>query len=74
MNSELSLPDNDLKTNPAAANWALLFIRLVRDLLDQAEMYAVKAARERGASWAEIAAMLGVTREAASKRWGDLDG
>lgn len=48
-------------------------IRRLRDLLDQAELAAVRAARRRGASWAEIATRLGVTRQSAWERWRDLD-
>jgi hypothetical protein len=62
------------KTTPEAADQALQHVRLIRGLLDQAEMNAVKTAREGGASWAEIATMLGVTRQAAWERWRDLDG
>lgn len=51
---------------------ALGDIRLVRGLLDQAEMGAVRAARLEGRSWAEIATMLGVTRQSAWERWHDL--
>jgi hypothetical protein len=51
---------------------ALGDIRLVRELLDQAEMGAVRAARAGGRSWAEIAAVLGVTRQSAWERWRDL--
>jgi hypothetical protein len=51
---------------------ALGDIRLVRGLLDQAEMGAVRAARREGRSWAEIATILGVTRQSAWERWRDL--
>jgi len=51
---------------------ALGDIRLVRELLDQAEMGAVRAARTEGRSWAEIATVLGVTRQSAWERWRDL--
>jgi hypothetical protein len=61
------------KTTPEAAAHALQDIRLVRDLLQQAEMNAVKTARRGGASWAEIATMLGVSRQSAWERWRDLD-
>jgi hypothetical protein len=45
----------------------------VRHLLDQAELTAVKTARAHGKSWAEIATMLGVTRQSAWEKWRDLD-
>ncbi len=48
-------------------------IRLVRGLLGQAELGAVKAARDGGKTWAEIATMLGVTKQTAWERRHDLD-
>lgn len=53
---------------------ALADIGLVRHLLDQAELVAVKTARGHRKSWAEIATKLGVTRQSAWERWRDLDG
>jgi hypothetical protein len=38
--------------------------------LDEAISQAVLGLRETGYWWAEIAARLGVTREAAQQRWG----
>ena len=38
--------------------------------LDEAITQAVTGLRESGYSWAEIAARLGVTRQAAQQRWG----
>jgi DNA-binding Lrp family transcriptional regulator len=52
---------------------ALEDIGLVRRLLDNAELSAVKAARRQRKSWAEIATKLGVTRQSAWERWRDLD-
>lgn len=52
---------------------ALADIGLVRHLLDQAELIAVRTARRHGKSWAEIATKLGVTRQSAWERWRDLD-
>jgi PASTA domain len=52
---------------------ALSDIGAVRRLLDQAELAAVRAARSRSKSWAEIATRLGVTRQSAWERWRDLD-
>jgi ribosomal protein S20 len=40
--------------------------------LDEAISQAVIGLRETGYSWAEIAARLGVTRQAAQQRWGRL--
>jgi PASTA domain len=52
---------------------ALADVGLVRHLLDQAELVAVRTARRHGKSWAEIATKLGVTRQSAWERWRDLD-
>ena len=52
---------------------ALSDVGTVRRALDQAELKAVRAARQRGKSWAEIATYLGVTRQSAWERWRDLD-
>lgn len=52
---------------------ALSDIGVVRRMLDQAELAAVRAARADGKSWAEIATHLGVTRQSAWERWRDLD-
>lgn len=52
---------------------ALSDIGVVRRMLDQAELAAVRAARLHGKSWAEIATHLGVTRQSAWERWRDLD-
>lgn len=52
---------------------ALADVGLVRHLLDQAELVAVRTARRHRKSWAEIATKLGVTRQSAWERWRDLD-
>jgi transposase-like protein len=56
----------------AAVN-ALEDIGAVRRLLDQAELNAVRTARQHGKSWAEIATRLGVSRQSAWERWRDVD-
>ncbi len=56
-----------------AALDALSDVGALRRLLDQAELAAVRAARGRAKSWAEIATRLGVTRQSAWERWRDLD-
>jgi hypothetical protein len=56
-----------------AALDALSDIGTLRRLLDQAELSAVRAARGRAKSWAEIATRLGVTRQSAWERWRDVD-
>ena len=48
-------------------------IRRSRHRLDEQELAAVRAARRAGRSWAEIATMLGITRQSAWERWNDLD-
>jgi hypothetical protein len=57
-----------------AALDALSDIGVVRRLLDQTELAAVKAARGNRQTWAEIATRLGMTRQSAWERWRDLDG
>lgn len=52
---------------------ALSDIGVVRRILDQAELAAVRTARQHGKSWAEIATHLGTTRQSAWERWRDLD-
>lgn len=52
---------------------ALSDVAALRRLLDEAELAAVRAARAAGRSWAEIATMLGVTRQSAWEKWRDLD-
>ena len=56
-----------------AALDALADIGVMRRLLDQAELAAVRAARGQAKTWAEIATRLGVTRQSAWERWRDLD-
>lgn len=67
--SETSEPSDDGER----ALRALADIGLVRRMLDQVEFEAVRAARRRGKSWAEIAIRLGVTRQSAWERWQDVD-
>ena len=59
-------------TGDAAVD-ALDDIGVVRRLLDQAELVAVRTARRHGKSWAEIATRLGVSRQSAWERWRDVD-
>jgi hypothetical protein len=56
-----------------AALAALNDVHLVRSLLDRAELVAVRTARRHGKSWAEIATVLHVSRQAAWDRWHELD-
>lgn len=57
----------------AEAERALGDVQLLRRLLDLAEMNAVRAARQAGASWTDVAAMLGVSRQSAWARWRETD-
>jgi PASTA domain len=57
----------------ARALAALADVGLLRKVLDQVELSAVRAARARAKSWSEIATMLGVSRQSAWERWRDLD-
>jgi transposase-like protein len=52
---------------------ALGHVGTVRRTLDEVELRAVRCARQRGKSWAEIATRLGVTRQSAWEKWRDLD-
>lgn len=49
-------------------------MRLLRDLLKQCEIDAVREARRGSASWAAIGSRLGVSRQAALKRFGETPG
>ena len=60
-------------SNGDAAIQALSDVRLVRALLDQAEMIAVKTARQGGKTWAEVATTLGLSRQDAMDRWQEFD-
>jgi hypothetical protein len=50
---------------------AIADMATVRRELDDAIHHAVTGLRGKGYSWAEIAARLGVTRQAAQQRWGN---
>jgi len=81
LNGWFSDPSTRRSNNPAGqddgesdgALKALLDVALLRHLLDQAELIAVRSARRQRKSWAEIATKLGVTRQSAWERWRDLD-
>jgi PASTA domain len=66
-------PDAPESDDGKGALAALADVGLLRRLLDQAEMAAVRDARQHGKSWAEIAVTLGITRQSAWERWRDLD-
>lgn len=64
---------SEVKRGIAEAERALTDVRLVRYLLDMAEMNAVRVARRAGASWTDVATMLGVSRQSAWERWREID-
>lgn len=66
MHSALSPPDVPDADDPEAALAAVLALRRLADRL---ELAAVNVAIERGWSWAEVAAALGVSRQAAHRRF-----
>ena len=45
-------------------------LRLVRERADEALPYAVEQARTDGASWSQVAHMLGTSKQAAQQRYG----
>lgn len=57
----------------ASALGALADIGLIRRLIDHTELVAVRTARRKGLSWADIATHLGVSRQSAWERWRDVD-
>lgn len=50
--------------------WSLLVLKLISGVLDDASA-AIRDARQRGVSMAEIAAALGITESGVYKRYGD---
>ena len=56
--------------DPEAALYAIVGLR---DLMNILERPQVAAVRDQGWTWAQIAHVLGVTRQAASKRLGHME-
>jgi len=54
----------------ATALDALEWVAALRDELTALETLIVRHAREQGASWADIADPLGITKQAAHQHWG----
>ena len=48
-------------------------VKSIREACDLTEMRTVREARRLGAPWTEIAALLGVDRDAVQERWQELD-
>jgi hypothetical protein len=57
-------------SDPEAALYAIVGLR---DLMNILERRQVAAARDQGWTWDQIAHVLGVSRQAASKRLGHID-
>jgi hypothetical protein len=56
---------------PGASLKALEDVRMIRGLLETAELHSVSNARSEGHSWNEIATALGVSRQSAWEKWRD---
>jgi hypothetical protein len=56
--------------DPEAALYAIVGLRQLADILERRQ---VAAAREQGWTWDQIAHVLGVSRQAASKHLGHMD-
>jgi hypothetical protein len=65
MNEAISLAASASDGDPRTG---LRAVAALRKLVDQLERVQVRSARAQGWSWAEIAKMLGVTRQAAYKK------
>lgn len=66
-----SEPTGVAGVRPGASLKALEDIRMVRALLETAELHAVTNARAAEHSWNEIATALGVSRQSAWEKWRD---
>jgi hypothetical protein len=65
MSETKQLADAASSRDPAVG---LRAVRALRDLADRLEALQVRSAREQGWSWQDIAACLGVTRQAVHKK------
>lgn len=70
---EALLREDEEAPNGQAALVVLGDVGLLGQLLEEAEAAGVGAARAAGRSWSEIAAALGVSRQAVWERWHTLD-
>jgi hypothetical protein len=62
-----------LKSHDSQALRVLPDVRNLRTMLDEAELGIVRGARREGASWADIAITIGVSRESAWERYSFVD-
>ena len=70
MLTSMASPTDAVATAAAADDPAtgLRGVRALRELADRLEVLQVRAARERGWSWQEVAEALGVSRQAVHKK------
>lgn len=55
-------------TNPRVPGLALAAIQELRGTLDELEMEAIETARRQGATWEDVAELLGISRQALHAR------
>ncbi len=67
-----SVEPDDLVQAETSTLRAIVELVEQRDQVDDGLTAAVKAAREAGRSWSEIGAMLGVSKQAAQRKYGPL--
>jgi len=65
MTARAELVENGASNDPAVG---LLAVAALRRLVEQLEDLQVESARSRGWSWAEIAALLGVSKQAVHRK------
>jgi hypothetical protein len=68
-NGHFGAPLPPIVQGPDACMTALRDVKLVRDLIGQAEYAVVNEARRQGKSWTDIGVALGMTRQSAWERW-----
>lgn len=68
MSDEVRLAQEASSRDPAIG---LRAVRALRELAERLEALQVGSARDRGWSWQEIAACLGVSKQAVHKKYGD---
>lgn len=68
--ARMALSDDVGRDITSAAD-VLTSIRQARRELDYAEAFAVDTLRAKGATWADIGELFGITKQAAQQRYGD---